>query len=53
MHSDLIGVLTDGSNAPHVEAALRVLLQGCTEGPDLQLQRQVLTLLPPTPDPKP
>ena len=45
MHSDLIGVLTDGANAPHVEAALRVLLQGCTEGPDLQLQRQCFLIL--------
>ena len=31
--------------APHVEAALRVLLQGCTEGPDLQLQRQCFLVL--------
>ena len=45
VHSDLIGVLTDGANAPHVEAALRVLLQGCTEGPDLQLQRQCFLIL--------
>ena len=27
VHSELLGVLTDAANAPHVEAALRVLLQ--------------------------
>lgn len=45
VHSELLGVLTDAANAPHVEAALRVLLQGCTEGPDLQLQRQCFLVL--------
>ena len=45
VHSELFGVLTDGANAPHVEAALRVLLQRCTEGPDLQLMRQCLLVL--------
>eukprot|EP00316_Scyphosphaera_apsteinii_P000353 CAMPEP_0119324400 /NCGR_PEP_ID=MMETSP1333-20130426/63108_1 /TAXON_ID=418940 /ORGANISM="Scyphosphaera apsteinii, Strain RCC1455" /LENGTH=1057 /DNA_ID=CAMNT_0007332091 /DNA_START=141 /DNA_END=3314 /DNA_ORIENTATION=+ len=45
VHNELIAVLADPLNAPHVGTSLRALLQGCVEGPDLQLQRQCFVVL--------
>jgi len=45
VHNDLIAVLSDQLNSPNVVSSLRVLQQGCLEGPDLQLQRQCFVIL--------
>ena len=45
LHAGLAEVLTSPTNAAHVEPALRLLLTGCVEGPDLTQQRQCFTIL--------
>ena len=45
LHAGLADVLTSPTNAAHVEPALRLLLAGCVEGPDLIQQRQCFTIL--------
>jgi len=45
VHSGLGEVLAAPSNASHTEPSLRVLLTGCVEGPDLQLQRQCFVIM--------
>jgi exportin-T len=45
VHSELVGVLTSPENSAHTAPALRILLTGCIEGPDLTLQRQCFLIL--------
>ena len=45
VHSDLTTVLTAPPNSTHLQPSLRLLLAGCLEGPDMQLQRQCFAIL--------
>jgi len=45
VHNELLGVMHDEHNGPYLQQALRVLIDGCTEGPDLQVQQQCVLIL--------
>ena len=45
VHSECTEVLSAPQNQAHMAPSLRVLLSGCVEGPDLQLQRQCFSIL--------
>ena len=44
VHSGLADVLAAPQNSAHAAPSLRVLLSGCVEGPDMQLQRQCFVI---------
>ena len=45
VHSDLSSVLTEPASSQHLSPSLRLLLSGCVEGPDMNLQRQCFVIM--------